>query len=145
MKKSFIFLFIFLLLNLGGCDTGQKTFEAQSADDASEISQKVAEDAEKTVKELDRVDDATAVSNKKDVYVHLDVRGFDRFFLKDIRKEAKDKLEAENPDGTVEVSTDKKIELELTELKQKLSDQEITRKQLEDDLKKVDKDLKAGV
>ena len=145
MKKTIIFLLIFLLINLVGCEpAGQKTFEGEATTNAKEISQELAKKAEKTAKEVDRVEEAIAVSNEKDVYVHLSVSGFDRLFLKDIRKETKEKLESSNPDGKVEVSTDKKIELELTEIKHELSSREITKKQLKEDLKKVDDDLKAG-
>lgn len=145
MKKLIIFLSIYLLIMLSGCEpAGQKDFEGQSAPNAEKISQEVAKKAEKTAKELKQVEEALAVSNDKNVFVHLTVTGFDRLFLKSIRTAAKEKLESVNPDGKVEVSTDKKFELELTELKKKLSYQEITKKQLEEDLKKVEKDMKAG-
>ncbi|WP_416149658.1 hypothetical protein ACM26V_01285 [Salipaludibacillus sp. HK11] len=141
-----ITLAIILLISVSGCEqAGQKDFESQSVDNAEKISQTVAKEAEKIAEELEQVEEATAVSQDKDVYVHLKVSGFDRLFLKDVRKKAKDKLERANPDGKVEVSTDKKLELELTELKHKLSDQKISKKQLKDDLKKVDDDMKAGV
>lgn len=145
MKISIIFLSMYILFSLTGCEpAGQKDFEGQSAPNAEEISQEVAKKAEKTAKELKKVDEAIGVSKDKDVYVHLYVTGFDRLFLESIRTEAKEKLEAANPDGKVEISTDKKFELELTELKKKLSAQEITKKQLEEDLKKVEEDMKAG-
>jgi len=145
MKKTIIFLLIYLIVHLAGCEpAGQRTFEGKSTTNEEEISQDIAEKAEKTAKEVDRVDEAIAVSDGKDVYVHLSVSGFDRLFLKDIRKEAKEKLESSNPDGKIEVSTDKKFELELTEIKHELSNREITKKQLKTDLKKVEKDMKAG-
>ncbi|MCR6110597.1 hypothetical protein HXA35_09675 [Bacillus sp. A301a_S52] len=139
MKKILIFL---LLLNtLTACQTAEEGSVGKFATTNETVSQDLAEKAEATVEVLHRVDQAEAVSFKDDVYVYLNVTGFDRFFLKDIRSQAEKKLKSSLPEGKVHVSTDKKIEMEIKELKQKLGAQQITKKNVEKDTKKIKKDM----
>jgi type IV pilus biogenesis protein CpaD/CtpE len=139
MKKILIFLLV--LQTLTACQTAEEGSVEKFATTNETVSQDLAEKAEETVEVLQRVEQAEAVSFNDDVYVYLNVTGFDRFFLKDIRSQAEKKLKTSLPEGKVHVSTDKKIEMEIKELKQKLGAQQITKKNVEKDTKKIKKDM----
>ncbi|RKL67643.1 hypothetical protein CR203_09840 [Salipaludibacillus neizhouensis] len=140
-----ILLSVFCLIGVVGCQAEDDPVKAQGygvAGSGVEIPQHLAKEAERTVLDMEEVDDATSVALDKSVYVALTVNGFDRFFLKDIRKEAKEKLEKSIPNGEFEVSTDSKVEMELTEIEQALENNKLTKKELEQKIKKVKEDLK---
>lgn len=127
---------------LTACQTSDQSSPQGQSMKKEVISQQEAVQAEKTVESLEQVEEATAVSLDKDVYIHLSVTGFDRFFLKDIRKEAEKSLETKASKENIHVSTDKKIELEIKELKEKLKEQGMTKEQMKTELEKIDKDMK---
>lgn len=144
MKLRPILVSLCILIGLASCQASdnQETSRTYSAKANEDIPQHLAEEAKRTVVSMERVDDAVSVVLDENVYVAINVNGFDRFFLKEIRKEAKEKLKKAIPGGKIEVSTDKKIDIELTEIEQALQRGELSKKDLKKKIKKVKEDLK---
>ncbi|SER46132.1 Sporulation lipoprotein YhcN/YlaJ (Spore_YhcN_YlaJ) [Salipaludibacillus aurantiacus] len=145
MRMMASILSFLIILSTTACQTNEdsENIQGQSVSKHTIISQMNAETAEKAAERVERVDKAQAVSLEKDIYIHLNVEGFDRFFLKEIRSQTKKEVEDAVKGSKVQVSTDKKIEMEITELKERLKDHQITKKKLEEEIKKIEEDMKA--
>ncbi|MCE7791070.1 YhcN/YlaJ family sporulation lipoprotein [Salipaludibacillus sp. CUR1] len=145
MRKWAFILSLLIILSTTACQTNEdrENLQGQSVIKHTIISQVDAETAEKAAERVEKVDKAQAVSFEKDIFIYLDVEGFDRFFLKDIRSQTKKEVEDAVKGSKVQVSTDKKIEMEITELKERLNDRQISKKKLEEEIKKIEEDMKA--
>jgi hypothetical protein len=94
----------------------------------------------KVKNKLIKRDDVTGVrgvNTDKKLFIALKITQFDRLHLKKIEKEVKDKLKKDYPDMEHEVSTDKKIYLELDELEKKLQEETLSKKKLKKEMKRI--------
>ncbi|UCZ54715.1 YhcN/YlaJ family sporulation lipoprotein [Bacillus shivajii] len=101
-----------------------------------------ADGAKREVRQMEQVDRVRAVAIDNDIYVGLAVSGFDRFFLKDIRKSAQDQVKKKYKKENVHVSTDRKIEMELEDIERELHTKNMSKDQLRKKLDKVEEDMK---
>lgn len=149
MNKKQIGLFFFLCyipLFIIACqqDETQSNREQNSNphDQSTVISQHLADEVKKKVEELEKVDEVRVVSYRGNVYITLTVSGFQRFFLKQIREDAHRLAKETKNVKEVHVSTDKKINMELTKIEEQLKKGVITEKELDKKLLKIEGDMK---
>ncbi|MDG5787658.1 hypothetical protein QA612_09125 [Evansella sp. AB-P1] len=145
MRKSIYFCsFIIVIITLfSGCqfaDNNEKN-SVSPYNVQSKIPQNLALEMEKEIEKFEEVDRVTAVSHNKSVYISLRVSGFDRFFLKQIRQKAYKRASSKNEEATIYLSTDRKVDMELNKIKSEIKHRSITKKELEKELKKVEKDM----
>ncbi|MBU9724012.1 MULTISPECIES: hypothetical protein [Bacillaceae] len=136
-----LFLIPLLLISCQNPPNGQTAFEAEGSRKPS-ISQDTAQKMRAEVQAMSEVDHVTSVSLEDDVYMTLTVTGFQRLFLEKIRKTAFDRAKKVDKNTTVHISTDRKVDMELKELEKKVYRNEITKKDLEKELMKVEDDMK---
>jgi hypothetical protein len=105
-----------------GIHNGQKT---QQVDDKTLIGdQEVAAKAEKEIRKLEEVTDVVAVSdNNKTLLLGFKIKQFSKFRTKKIEKKVKDKLNKSFPDYEITSSSDLKIFIETSKIKNKLAEQ----------------------
>lgn len=106
------------------------------------ISQQLAREVKEKVSEIKKVDEVQTVSFKDEVYISLKVTGFHRFFLKQIREDAHRLAKKVNEVKAVHVSTDKKIDMLLSQILEEMERGKLSEKELEKKLKKIEKDMK---
>ncbi|MGO4888262.1 YhcN/YlaJ family sporulation lipoprotein [Anaerobacillus sp. MEB173] len=143
-----ILLFVFAILILTGCQAGgggglqQGDVTPINIGKDAIVDQTKADNSKSIVASMEEVIGVKGVNLKEDIYIAVQVKQFDRLRLKHIRKTAFDKIKKRYPKDNIHVSTDKKIFMELEELEQKLKRNEITEKNLEKKVKKLEDDMK---
>ncbi|WP_236035138.1 YhcN/YlaJ family sporulation lipoprotein [Alkalihalobacterium elongatum] len=147
MKNSFMFTLAFFALTctLVGC--GQMNLQQQEQTplfigEEAVVDQTQADNAKKIVLSMDEVIDVRGVANQGNIYITPEVKHFDRLHLEGIRKDGFDRVKKRYPNATVFLSTDKKIFMELEKLERQLKEGNITKKELDKQLKKLEEDMK---
>ena len=142
-KHVFIVLNIIILLT--ACQSNEANQRAYTSSEQpmySAVQQKDAERMKTEVERMKEVDKVSAVQIEEEIYLTLKVSGFDRLFLERIKKGAYERAEKVNNKATVHISTDKKIDMELTKLEANVKKRTITKDEVKGKLKKLDKDMK---
>ena len=147
MKKMRLFkvllvsLFSFILL-VSGCNN--KKEEGGTKNDSptpishKENKQSPSIEAKKTVLSMEEITDAKAVNSKDEIFLAVKPKHMERFQLASLKKKIKKKIERNNPEMEVTVSTDQKIFTLLGELEGKL-DKKTDRQDIEKELKEIKK------
>lgn len=142
--RSYQILLVFgLILFLLGCTSDTNTSQTEEADftkistKKSEINQSVSNKAKKSLEHHDEIKKINAVNIAKTLVITIEVHHNKRFRLATIRKKIKKELEKEFPDRKVELSTDKKIVIELNRLEKQIRQENISKKKLEKELKQL--------
>ncbi|WP_159431566.1 YhcN/YlaJ family sporulation lipoprotein [Ornithinibacillus halophilus] len=99
--------------------------------------QTAANRAKEILSKNDSVTAVQAVNTSNKMLITIEIPHHERFLLEKKRKELQKKMEKEFPDYKVELSTDKKIILELEDLEKKLREDNISNKKLEKELKHI--------
>ncbi|MDY0408035.1 hypothetical protein ACFFIS_12240 [Virgibacillus soli] len=90
------------------------------------------------VKQHADVTSVKAANGKKDIIVAIRVPHAKRFDLVGIRKDLKNKIKNQlHDDKNVVISTDEKIYLEVSDLQDKMNNNELTKKQIEKEVKRI--------
>lgn len=137
MKTQKLLLLLILCL-LVACNTNTKeeSQKDQSNTEPSQISnpslpdQSPAKQAIKTVKKYDEIKNVHAINTKNKLLVALEVNQMDRLKLADLRKKTSAKLKKQFPDLKTELSTDKKLIIEIGKLENKIKQNNITNQTL---------------
>ncbi|HLS10307.1 YhcN/YlaJ family sporulation lipoprotein [Lentibacillus sp.] len=145
MKSLQVVLTLGLILLLISCtsnnDTSQNSGDVNynliSAD--TSIDQSIANQAKKSISQRNAITAVNAVNTNKKLIVAFEIEHNKRFQLADINKEIQTKMEKEFPKMTVEVSSDKRLVLEIEKLEEKIDNQDVTKKKLK---KEVDRLIK---
>lgn len=87
---------------------------------------------------MPEITDVKAVNSKDEMFLAVKPKHMERFQLTSLKKKIKKKLERNNPEMKVTVSTDQKIFTLLGELEGKL-DKKLGRQDIEKELKKIKK------
>lgn len=87
---------------------------------------------------MPEITDVKAVNSKDEMFLAVKPKHMERFQLTSLKKKIKKKLEKNNPEMKVTVSTDQKIFILLGELEGKL-DKKLDRQDIEKELKKIKK------
>ena len=125
MMNSVLLLFVLIF---AGCSNepgsginSQKTLQAD--DQKLLVDQETAAKAEEEIKNIEEVTDVVAVNDKKLLLLGFKVKQFDKFRTKQIEKKVKERLSKSFPDYEITASSDLKIFIETTKIKNKLADQ----------------------
>ncbi|HZH62941.1 MAG TPA: YhcN/YlaJ family sporulation lipoprotein [Metabacillus sp.] len=95
-------------------------------------------DVEKLLMDEKEVHNAIAVSTDKKILIAVVINQMERFRIEEIEKRLKKMIEDEYPKHDVDLSTDKKIFLELEKLKRKINEQEdMSEKKIKKELKRI--------
>lgn len=130
------------VLFVSGCNN-QKEEGGTKNDSPTPIShiennQSLSIEAKKTVLSMPEITDVKAVNSKDEMFLAVKPKHMERFQLTSLKKKIKKKLERNNPEMKVTVSTDQKIFTLLGELEGKL-DKKLDRQDIEKELKKIKK------
>lgn len=155
MKKYSIVLILLLLIGCNGQNNNgtsnanfepnyQLTKSSVSGEDVTKenVNQDNVFKAKNIVLEQPEVKMIRAVEGKKLLIIALELTHWNTFQSKKVTKEMKKKLEKEIPSKKIEVTTDHKIFIELEKLENKLNNNELTKKQLDKKLEKIQKLMK---
>ncbi|KKK36989.1 sporulation protein [Mesobacillus campisalis] len=153
MRQFQILLALFALLVAGftitGCNQGKTTRESrvsmiQSVNPEpaavrrnSGKDHELAEKIKKEVQAVPAIYDVAVIKGKREVLVAYKVKHMQRFHMKRIEKEIKEKLEKKYPKETFIVSSDFKIFIEVLELKKRMKDKDYSEKDSEERLQKI--------
>lgn len=139
-----ILLLIGAIICSTGCQTAEEKIEALSSNENSGPTppQEFAIKVEDEIKQMKEVQDVHAVAFEENIYVTLEVNGFDRFFLQEIRQRVHKKVKGMNKKANVHVSTDKKLIMELSKLKSMARKGSISKENLNKELKNLEEDMK---
>ncbi|HEX6923054.1 MAG TPA: YhcN/YlaJ family sporulation lipoprotein [Bacillales bacterium] len=104
--------------------------------------QTVAEQVEGQVAKRKGIKDVQAIPSKKELLVAIRLKTFDRFNSQQIVKKIEKKLQKQYPKRKVQVSSDKKVYMEIAELESKIRQGEIDAKERKNKMKRIHKFLK---
>ncbi|SFB35196.1 hypothetical protein SAMN04488072_11821 [Lentibacillus halodurans] len=145
MKTLKILLTLGLICLLIGCTTNNNTSENNQNVNFSTISanssidQTASNQAKKRLSQREVITSVNAVNTDKQMIMAFEIEHNKRFQLTDIRKDIQKNMNKEFSDLKVEVSTDKKLVLEIGKLEEKIDQANISKKKLQ---KEVDRLIK---
>lgn len=117
MDKKWLAIVLLVVLGISACSQYEpENIEGINAVEL-DISQIPAQQAESKVKEMDEVTEVIAVNTDKQLLLSFRVKQFDKFRLEKIEKKVKDELKKEFKEYETTVSSDLKIFLETTKMK----------------------------
>lgn len=111
--------------------------EPTAVEEGDEREQDTAEKVKKEVRSLPAIYDVAVINGKEEILVAYKVKHMQRFRMKKIEKELKERLEKKFPKENFVVSSDFKIFIETIELKDKMKDPKFKEKDAEKRLKKI--------
>lgn len=143
MKHHYRLLLIIVLM-FTGCNVGGQGEDVRPLFIGTNkiIDQTKADFAKQLILSMDEVVEVKGVNVDEDIFIVAKVKQFDRFFLERIRAAAHDKVKKRFPDAKVHVSTDKKVFLELEKLERKVNNNEIDKKAIDKEIKRIEKFMK---
>lgn len=145
MKALRILLTLGLICLLIGCTTDNNASENNqdvnfnTISTNSSIDQTASNQAKESISQHEAVIAINAANTDKKMIIAFEVEHNKRFQLADLNKKIQKKMDKEFPDLNVDVSTDKKLVLEISDLEEKIDKQDISKKKLK---KEVDRLIK---
>ena len=150
-KAPFLSLIAFIYLLLSGCnlqgpDTNTNINYEPTTISTSQPGSKINQDHAAAAKTIllnkDEVKWVRAVESKDLLIVAVELEHWNTFQSKKLIKEMKKTLKKDLKIKNIEVTTDHKIFIELEKLEKKLSNNDISKKKLDKELKKISKLMK---
>lgn len=135
-----IFHFIAMVFLLISCSNDASETEHPMPTDISTkpfISQEAANQAVDMALKKEEVIRANAINTEKQLLLAFEVKPFDRFQLQSIEKKLKKELKNAFKDMKVEVSYDPKIMLEIEKVQDKIQANEMDKKTLTKEMKRI--------
>ncbi|MBM7552234.1 hypothetical protein [Thalassobacillus pellis] len=123
--------------NQPGAEPGAGINDPIKVGTAEIVNQDIARNAEKQLKEENHLKDVQAVNDGKKLLIAAQVPHNERFSLKKIEKKMNRQAKKQFPDHEVTLSMDKKIHLEVMELKGKLSEGGIGKKKWKKEIERI--------
>lgn len=142
MKFFQALLLIAVIVVSSSCQAQSDDVKVLELAQFAKIDQQLSDEAKKIVLAMDEVIEVKGINLKKNIYLAVKVKQFDRFRLKEIRKRGHDLVKKRFPEATVHLSTDKKIFMELGKLENKLKDKKISEQQLEKKIQSLEEMMK---
>jgi len=132
-------LLMMMLLLISCSNDASETKHPMPTDISSKplISQEAANEAVDMALKKEEVVKANAINTDKHLLLAFEVKQFDRFRLQSIEKTIKDELKKEFKDLKVEVSYDPKIMLEIEKVQEKIKADEMDKKTLKKEMKRI--------
>ncbi len=103
-----------------------------------ENKQAASKEAQDTIGTMPEITDVKVVNSEEDLIVAVKPKHLERFQLKSLKKKIKKKIQKQNPDIKVMVSTDQKIFILVDQLENKLN-KKMDRKDIDKEIKKIEK------
>lgn len=147
LNKKILISFISILFVLIGCNNSEepRTVSENSNGSITKISntkpinQSITNEAKEYVLEKDEVTEIRGVNTEKDMLMAIVVKPLQQFNEQDIESEVKKSLEKKYPQKKIEVSSDKKIFIELNKLEKEIEKDDLNQKELEKRFNKIKK------
>lgn len=142
-KQAAFCVFGTMILMFSGCSNGQ----GQSRQGNNKptpvqmqmpVDQSPSRQVEKIVKQNKNVTQSVAVNSKKDLMVGIKLKTFARFSTLQIVNKLQKSTQKKYPRWKVQVSSDKKIYAEISSLKKKLNQGNLSNKRLNKKMKRID-------
>lgn len=134
---------VLLIGLLTGCQaTEEADVKPLQLAESTIIEQNHADEAKQIVLSMEEVIEVKGVNDEENIYLAVDVKHFDRFRLKEIRKQGHDAVKKRYPHANVHLSTDRKIFIELGKLEQELKQKKISEQRFKEKLKKTEEMMK---
>lgn len=132
-------LFVILILILSACSNtaSQEQEEPSLIQTSTTINQSAANHAKEFIQANEDYDAVYAVNTFDKIVIAVLPKHHDRFQLEDFRKELESKLDSEIRQMDLEVTTDKKIALELEKIEERMSNNDISKHQLEKEIDRI--------
>jgi len=140
-KKSIIVCLLLTSLLAGGCAGPSGKAEPQGPAAGAGFDAGLAHKVSNTAKTVPGVTDAAAVVMDREIVTAVRVTGFDRLRLKSIRTEACNRIKAGNPGFRVEITTDKKLFVQLQTLAQQIAGGGFSPGQVQREVEKIKKEM----
>ncbi|MGD6833500.1 YhcN/YlaJ family sporulation lipoprotein [Sutcliffiella halmapala] len=137
-----VFVLLFLLQIVSACGGGD--FDERVKDAVTQTSTKKKEKSEKEKRaeeiaiDFKEVKGAVAYDAEDELLVAFHVTQYQKFFTEQIEAKVKKALEKEFPDENVIVSHDLKIRLEIERLRKDIKEKNLTKKEINKRIKKID-------
>lgn len=140
--------FLLIMLLISGCtqeNTGADGDYRANENNTSlmrlsaDYKQDPSERAQQVIEREHAFNQVIAVNNEDLIIIAVDPEQHDRFRLETLRKDLKEKVSNAFPSYTVELSTDKKISLELNRLRDKLAEERLSQEELNKELERIRK------
>lgn len=143
MKHGIIVITYFMIFMMigSGCNTVNNNEKGNT--NITNVSYQQSKDlntsaqVEKLLKNEKEVKNAKAVNTDKKILIAVEINQMERFRLEDIEKRLIKMIEDEYPNHDVDLSTDKKIFLELEKLKKKITEKDMNEKKIDKELKRI--------
>ncbi|WP_042223968.1 YhcN/YlaJ family sporulation lipoprotein [Oceanobacillus manasiensis] len=103
----------------------------------NDTSQHPANQAKDALSKYKEITEVKAVNTTKQLIIAVQVEQNKRFNLTSIRKQLQKEMKKKFPDHKVELTTDKKIVIELKKLEEKLQSESISKKKVEKRVKEI--------
>lgn len=147
MKKANFILLCFCVLLFSGCMKNDLTYEGSNEEtlDLTKMStkgindQQPADQAKYFLSQFEEVQSVRAVNHEDELLIAVELKQHDRFFLDDLERDLKKEVKKQYRDMQITLSTDKKILLELTELEEAVTNQDISKDDIGKELKRIKK------
>ncbi|QOR67639.1 hypothetical protein IM538_05720 [Cytobacillus suaedae] len=137
MDKKWVMIIIILVSSLTACSQNEpKNIEGIEAADLDVI-QIPSQQAEAKVKGMDEVTEVIAVNKDKKLLLAFRVKQFEKFRLDQIEKKVKKELKNDFKDYDITVSSDLKIYLETTKIKNDVYSKKIDESKVEKEMERV--------
>ncbi|WP_166702703.1 YhcN/YlaJ family sporulation lipoprotein [Bacillus albus] len=108
------------------------------------FNQSISQGAKKRALAMDEIIKSTAVNSNLDLYIAVTPEHHERFGLKPLRKKLQKQLSDEHPTFDVRVSTDKKIFMLLEKLESKIKKKEVSKDEINKQLKFIGKKMESN-
>lgn len=141
--KIKLLLLLTVLSFLVACNTNTKEESQQGPSSAkpSQIStssipdQTPAKQAKKLMRQYDEITNVYAINTSKKILVAIEINQMDRLKMTKLRKRTSAKLKKQFPNFKTELSTDKKLIIEIEKLENKTKHNHITNQKLKKEIK----------
>ncbi|AIF45476.1 YhcN/YlaJ family sporulation lipoprotein [Virgibacillus sp. SK37] len=145
MKKVKLLAIVLLAIALFACSSNNALeptnknnhVELTKISNNQAIDQHVSNEAKEMLSKYKEVTKVNAVNTDKELIATVEVKHQARLQLSEIRKKLKKKIEKNFPDYKVELTTDKKLVLELEKVEKQIEENTYTSKELKKKIKKL--------
>ncbi|GGP14584.1 hypothetical protein [Oceanobacillus neutriphilus] len=139
MNSRKITLLVLFIIFLTGCNHNESSY----SDDpnithlSTSSNQEAAVQAKELLTDRDDIEAVHAVNTKDTLLVTIEIPHHERFSLKEKTKTYQKELKQTFPNFTIELSTDKKIIIEITELEEKITKNALTEDEIKKQMEKI--------
>lgn len=142
MKPNVFTISVLLFLLLSACGTNDTEQSASETNPSilrtsTNLKQETSNDAKELIDQEHDVNEVIAVNNDKMIMIAINPKHHDRLQLKDLEKDLKKKVKSKFNKHEVVLSTDQKIFLELKKLEERLNNGDLSKAELNKELKRI--------